>query len=244
MIKFLDLQKITSSFEPALSEAIARVMKSGRFLLGDETIAFEREYANFIGSKHCIGTANGLDALRLILKAYIDLGVIHEGDEIIAPANTFIATILAITDNRLKPVFVEPEISSYNLDISLIKQNITDRTRGIVVVHLYGRTCWSSELERIARDHKLKIIEDNAQAVGASYFKDFHVTNSSALPSLTPTTPKKVQRTGSLGDAAGHSFYPGKNLGALGDGGAVTTSDDKLAEVIKALANYGALVKI
>lgn len=237
MIKFLDLQKVTSSFEPELSLAIERVVKSGWFLLGEETASFEAEYATFIGSRHCIGTANGLDALRLILKAYIDIGVMREGDEIIVPANTFIATILAITDNRLKPVFVEPDIDSYNLDLSLVEQHITHKTRAIIVVHLYGQACWSAELNMIAKKYGLKIIEDNAQAAGAII-----MTHGSESGSHGDREPVK-RRTGSLGDAAGHSFYPGKNLGALGDGGAVTTDDDELATVVRSLANYGSTRK-
>ncbi|MBE0652849.1 MAG: DegT/DnrJ/EryC1/StrS family aminotransferase, partial [Bacteroidales bacterium] len=237
MIKFLDLQKVTSSFEPELSSAVEKVLKRGWFLLGEETSSFETEYAAFIGSRHCIGTANGLDALRLILRAYIENGVMKEGDEIIVPANTFIATVLAITDNRLRPVFVEPNIESYNLDISLIEQNITEKTRAIIVVHLYGQACWSSELEEIAARYNLKIIEDNAQAAGA--------TLMARGSGLIAQGDKALinRRTGSLGDAAGHSFYPGKNLGALGDGGAVTTDDDDLAAIIRALANYGSTRK-
>ena len=236
MIKFLDLQKITSSFEPELSSAIARVVKSGWFLLGEETAAFEKEYAEFIGSKHCIGTANGLDALRLILKAYIELGVMHEGDEIIAPANTFIATILAITDNRLKPVLVEPDIDTYNIDPALIEQAVTARTKAIIVVHLYGQACWSVEITEIAKKYNLKIIEDNAQAAGA-------ITMTHGISVATGIQVPSAKRTGSLGDAAGHSFYPGKNLGALGDGGAVTTDDDELGATIRYLANYGSTQK-
>ncbi len=152
MIKFLDIQKITDSFEPELSQAISRVVRRGWFLLGEEVSAFEKEYSEYIGTKHCIGVANGLDALRLILKAYIELGVMKEGDEVIVPANTYIATILAITDNRLKPVLVEPDINTYNLDISLIEQHITPRTRAIMVVHLYGQACWSAHLEEIAAE--------------------------------------------------------------------------------------------
>ncbi len=232
MIKFLDLQKITNSFEPELSRAIDRVVKSGWFLLGKEVSAFEKEYAEYIGSNHCIGVGNGLDALRIILKAYIELGIMQVGDEIIVPANTYIASILAITDNRLKPVLVEPDINSYNLDISLIEKHITSRTKAIMVVHLYGQACWSTQLEDIAKKHNLKIIEDNAQATGSQV-------------NLSPLTShlSLLSLTGSLGDAAGHSFYPGKNLGALGDGGAVTTDNDELAEVIKALANYGSTKK-
>jgi dTDP-4-amino-4,6-dideoxygalactose transaminase len=236
MIKFLDLQKVTSSFEPELSRAIERVIRSGWFLLGEETSSFETEYATFTGSRHCIGTANGLDALRLILKAYIDIGVMREGDEIIVPANTFIATILAIIDNRLKPVFVEPDINSFNLDLSHIEQNITEKTRAIIVVHLYGQACWSDDLSVIARKYDLKIIEDNAQAAGA-------VITTHGSPGLQGDQKLVKRRTGSLGDAAGHSFYPGKNLGALGDGGAVTTDDDELATVVRSLANYGSTRK-
>lgn len=232
MIKFLDIQRITESFEPELSQAIQRVIKSGWFLLGEETAAFEQEYATYIGSKYCIGVANGLDALRLILKAYIEMGVMKEGDEVIVTANTFIASILAITDNRLKPVFVEPDLRTYNLDISLIEQHITERTRAIMVVHLYGQACWSKQLEEIAMKYDLKIIEDNAQAAGAT-------TNQSASLNAGRLNGPAFYRTGSLGDAAGHSFYPGKNLGALGDGGAVTTDDEELASIIRAMANYG-----
>ena len=236
MIKFLDLQKITSSFEPELSLAVARVVRSGWFLLGEETAAFEKEFAEFIGSKHCIGTANGLDALRLILKAYIEIGVMEEGDEIIVPANTFIATILAITDNRLRPVFVEPDIETYNIDPILIEQAVTDKTKAIIVVHLYGQACWYAEITEIAKKYNLKIIEDNAQAAGA-----FTITHGT--PVAAGIQAPAARRTGSLGDAAGHSFYPGKNLGALGDGGAVTTDDDELGTIIRYLANYGSTQK-
>ena len=223
MIKFLDIQKITASFEPEISEAISRVVHRGWFLLGEEVEAFESEYAGFTGSRHCIGVANGLDALRLILRAYMELGVLEEGDEIIVPANTFIASILAITDNRLKPVLVEPRMDTFNLDASLIEGHVTERTRAIMAVHLYGRACWSESLADVARKNRLLIIEDNAQAAGARI--------------------RDSRRTGSLGDAAGHSFYPGKNLGALGDGGAITTDNEELAKVIRALANYGSTIK-
>lgn len=227
MIKFLDIQKITTSFEPELSQAIGRVVKRGWFLLGEEVAAFEKEYSEYIGSKHCIGVANGLDALRLIMKAWIEMGIMKEGDEVIVPANTYIASILSITDNRLKPVLVEPDISTYNLDISLVEQHITEHTRAIMVVHLYGQACWSEQLEQIAAKYNLKIIEDNAQAAGAALGMG----------------QGAWRRTGSLGHAAGHSFYPGKNLGALGDGGAVTTDDDELASVVRAMANYGSSKK-
>ena len=233
MIKFLDIQKITESFEPELSLAINRVVKRGWFLLGEEVNAFEKEYADYIGTRHCIGVANGLDALRLILKAWIEMGIMKEGDEVIVPANTFIASILAITENRLKPVLIEPDINTYNIDISLIEENITVRTRAIMVVHLYGQACWSAQLEEITRKYNLKIIEDNAQAPGAMIMAKGLVHGGQSSEEL------KLRRTGSLGDAAGHSFYPGKNLGALGDGGAVTTDDEELEGVIRALANYG-----
>jgi dTDP-4-amino-4,6-dideoxygalactose transaminase len=184
--------------------------------------SFESEYGSFIGSKHCIGVANGLDALRLILKAYIELSLIREGDEIIVPANTYIASILAITDNGLVPVLVEPDLNTYNIDPYKIEEKVTSRTRGIMIVHLYGQNATHDEILRLVKKYKLKLIEDNAQAQGCHYGD---------------------KRTGSLGDASGHSFYPGKNLGALGDAGAVTTDDDELADVIRTLANYGSKVK-
>jgi dTDP-4-amino-4,6-dideoxygalactose transaminase len=235
VIRFLDIQKTTQSFEPELSEAVQRVIRSGWFLLGEEVAAFEKEYAAYIGSRNCTGVGNGLDALRLILKAYMRLGIMSEGDEVIVPANTYIATILAITENRLVPVLVEPEISTYNLDVSLVEEHITSRTRAIMVVHLYGKACWTEQLEQIAARYNLKIIEDNAQAAGACYVPG----SKYKTESREPLTSGTLKRTGSLGHAAGHSFYPGKNLGALGDGGAVTTDDDELAAVIRAMANYG-----
>lgn len=222
MIKFLDLKKVNDSFEPQLSAAVRRVLDSGWYLLGDEVKSFENEYSRFIGSKHCIGVANGLDALRLILKAYIELGIMKEGDEIIVPANTYIASILAITDNRLVPLLVEPDISTYNIDPSRIEEKITSRTKGIMIVHLYGQNAMHPEITRIIKKYGLKLIEDNAQAQGCIY---------------------ENRRTGSFGDAAGHSFYPGKNLGALGDAGAITTDDSELADVVRAIANYGSKVK-
>jgi len=222
MIKFLDLKAINDSFEPELSESIKRVLDSGWYLLGNEVASFEKEYAEFIGTKHCIGVANGLDALRLILRAYLELGVMQEGDEIIVPANTYIASILAITENRLTPVLVEPDINTYNIDPFKIEEKITSRTKGIMIVHLYGKNAMHPEIQRLVEKYNLKLIEDNAQASGAYY---------------------REKRTGGLGDAAGNSFYPGKNLGALGDAGAVTTDDDNLASVIRAIANYGSIKK-
>lgn len=246
MIKFLDIQKITTSFEPELSSAIKRVIKRGWFLLGEEVNAFEKQYAEFIGTKHCIGVANGLDALRIILKSYIEMGVMQEGDEVIVPANTYIASVLAITDNRLKPVFTEPSVNTYNLDITLIESHITKRTRAIMVVHLYGQTCWPVGLWEIAAKYNLKVIEDNAQAAGAIVEQctgHMEKTPGRWAQSERYRTQIKLRRTGSLGHAAGHSFYPGKNFGALGDGGAVTTDNDELAAVVRALANYGSSKK-
>jgi dTDP-4-amino-4,6-dideoxygalactose transaminase len=222
MISFLDLKAINNSFEPELSLAIKRVAASGRYLLGEEVSIFEKEYASFLGIKYCIGVANGLDALRLILKAYIQMKILHEGDEIIVPANTYIATILAISDNKLIPILVEPDINTYNINPFLIEEKITVRTKGIMIVHLYGQNVMHPEIQRLVDKYNLKLIEDNAQAQGCFY---------------------RDKRTGSLGHAAGHSFYPGKNLGALGDAGAVTTNDVELAEIIRTLGNYGSQQK-
>ena len=222
MITFLDLQKINAQYSDELKKAASEVIDSGWYLLGERVAKFESDLSSYIGSKYAIGVGNGLDALRLTLRAYMEMGIMQEGDEIIVPANTYIATILAITDNRLKPVLVEPDIDTYNLDSSLIEERITPRTKAIMIVHLYGRVCWSKELEDIAKRHNLKIIEDNAQAIGAEW---------------------NGIKTGNLGDAAGFSFYPGKNLGALGDSGAITTNDADLAKTIRAIANYGSKEK-
>jgi dTDP-4-amino-4,6-dideoxygalactose transaminase len=222
MIKFLDLQKINSKYSKELNQVAIEVIDSGWYLLGERAKQFESDLSTYIGAKHAIGVGNGLDALRLILRAYIEMGVMQEGDEIIVPANTYIATILAITDNRLKPVLIEPDITTYNLDISLVEENITPRTKAIMIVHLYGKVCWSNKLDDLARQHNLKIIEDNAQAIGAEW---------------------DGIKSGNLGHAAGFSFYPGKNLGALGDSGAVTTNDDNLAKTIRAIGNYGSQEK-
>ena len=227
MIKFLDLKAINNSFEPELSQAVQKVVSSGWYLLGEELQQFEKEYADFSGAKHCIGVANGLDALRLILKAYIEMGLMKEGDEIIVPANTYIASILAITDNRLVPVLVEPDINTCNIDPFFIEEKITERTKAIMVVHLYGQIAMHVEIEKLALKYNLKLIEDSAQAQGAEY----------------SGTDGIIKKAGNIGDAAGHSFYPGKNLGALGDAGAVTTNDDKLAEVVRTIANYGSKQK-
>jgi dTDP-4-amino-4,6-dideoxygalactose transaminase len=218
MIKFLDIQKINARYAGEMKKAAAEVIDSGWYLMGKKLQQYEEELSTYLGATHAIGLGNGLDALKLILRGYMELGVMKEGDEVIVPANSFIATYLAITENRLKPVLVEPDIHTYNLDISLIEKHISKRTKAVMPVHLYGQVCWSDDLELIAKKYNLKIIEDNAQALGAYW---------------------KKTRSGALGDAAGLSFYPGKNLGALGDAGAVTTDDDELAGVVRALGNYG-----
>lgn len=222
MIKFLDLQNTNRQYQQELKAAADRVIDSGWYLLGNELDNFEKELACYIGSKHTIGVANGLDALRLIFRAYIELGVLKKGDEVIVPANTYIASILSITDNQLVPVLVEPNEFSYNVEPSEIEKHITVKTKAILVVHLYGQVAWSSELMDLVSKHQLRVIEDNAQAFGASW---------------------NGIKTGNLGDAAGFSFYPGKNLGALGDAGSVTTSDTDLAETIRMLGNYGSCKK-
>jgi len=218
MIKFLDLQKINLAQQQEIEERIINTFRSGWYLLGNEVKAFEANLANYIGAQHAIGVANGLDALRLILRAYMELGLMRKGDEIIVPANTYIASVLAISDNGLVPVLVEPNVTTFNIDIDKIEAAITQKTKAILIVHLYGRVVWSDALVQLSHRYGLKIIEDNAQAIGASY-NSIH--------------------TGNLGDAAGFSFYPGKNLGAIGDAGAVTCKDIQLAETIRALANYG-----
>ncbi|MDY0933035.1 DegT/DnrJ/EryC1/StrS family aminotransferase [Chryseobacterium sp. CFBP8996] len=218
MIKFLDLQKVNLAFQEEIEDRILTTFRSGWYLLGEEVKKFEENLAKYTGTQHAIGVANGLDALRLILKAYIELGIMKIGDEIIVPANTYIASVLAISDNGLIPVLVEPDLENYNINISRIEEKITNKTKAIMIVHLYGRVVFSKDLQDLAKRYQLKIIEDNAQAIGAEY---------------------DDVKTGNLGDAAGFSFYPGKNLGALGDAGAVTTNDDILAKTIRALANYG-----
>ena len=218
MIKFLELKKITALHGEEIKQAVNDVIESGWYLHSDANSRFESHFAQYIGTRHCIGVGNGLDSLTLILRAYKELGVIAEGDEIIVPANTYIATILAITDNNLKPVLVEPRLDTFQIDDSLIEKAISPRTRAIMIVHLYGRCAYTERIGELCRKYDLKLIEDNAQAHGCTY---------------------NGKRTGSLGAAAGHSFYPGKNLGALGDAGGVTTDDDQLADTIRALANYG-----
>lgn len=215
----LSLQRLNEPYAERLKEAAAKVIDSGWYLRGTETETFEKEIATYLGTPHVIGVANGLDALRLIFKAYIALGRLQPGDEVIVPANTFIASVLAITDCHLTPRFVEPDATTHNIDFDRLQHAITPHTRAILIVHLYGQLCWSETLQQTANKHNLLIIEDNAQALGAR-------------------TPDG-RATGSLGNAAATSFYPGKNLGALGDAGMVTTHNEQLAQTIRAMANYG-----
>lgn len=218
MIDFLNLKDVTDKYSDEIHQAVSRVVDSGWYLQGRECRAFEQNFASYIGTRHCVGVANGLDALYWILRAYIELGRLKEGDEIIVPANTFIATILAITDNNLKPVLVEPRIGTLEIDDSLIEDVISPKTKAIMLVYLYGRCAYTKRIGEICKEHGLYLFEDNAQAHGCRF---------------------EGVRTGALGDAAAHSFYPGKNLGALGDAGAVTTDDAEVAETIRSLANYG-----
>ena len=230
-IPFLSLKDVTAKYADEIHEAVLRVVDSGWYLQGKENEEFEKHYAEYIGTKHCIACANGLDALIWIFRAYIELGVMKPGDEVIVPANTYIATILAITENNLVPVLVEPNPETLQIDDTLIEERITDRTKAICIVHLYGRLACTQHILDLCEKYGLKLIEDNAQAHGCT------------MPIANSQSPIATKRTGSLGDAAGHSFYPGKNLGALGDGGAVTTDDDELAAAIRALANYGSQKK-
>src|SRR5690606_26406447 len=218
MIHFLDLKEVNASVRQELLDACARVFDSGWYITGNEVTSFEAEFARYCGVQHCIGVANGLDALTLTLRAWVEMGRLKEGDEVIVPANTYIASILAITENRLTPVLVEPDVQTYNLCPHKTEAAITNRTRAILPVHLYGQLCDMPALLDIAERYGLLILEDSAQAHGASL---------------------GGRRAGSWGDASGFSFYPGKNLGALGDAGAVTTNDPELAEMLRALRNYG-----
>lgn len=222
MIKFLDLKRITELHQDELETAVTKVVRSGWYLQGEANQSFEENYASYIGTKYTVGCANGLDALIWIYRAYIELGIMKEGDEVIVPANTYIASILAITENNLVPVFVEPSLDTLQIDDSKIEAVITERTKSILIVHLYGRCAYTDKIGELCKKYGLKLVEDNAQAHGCCY---------------------QGKRTGSLGDAAGHSFYPGKNLGALGDAGAVTTDNKDLADTIRALANYGSQKK-
>jgi dTDP-4-amino-4,6-dideoxygalactose transaminase len=218
MIPFLSLKDVNAQYSEDLKAAAARVIDSGWYLLGEEVKNFEQEFARYCDSKYCIGVANGLDALNLIFRAYIELGRLQKGDEVIVPANTYIASVLAITENDLVPVFVEPNSSTFNLDPSKIEANITAKTKAILAVHLYGQVSEFKHINALAKTHGLLVVEDSAQAHGALF---------------------DGKKAGSLGDASGFSFYPGKNLGALGDAGAVTTNDEQLAQTVRALGNYG-----
>lgn len=222
MVEFLGIKKVTAKYADELREAVNRVFESGIYIQGDENKRFEANYAKYIGTKYCVGCANGLDALNWILRSYIELGRIKIGDEVIVPSNTFIATILAISENGLKPVLVEPRVDTLEIDDSIIENAITQRTKAVMIVHLYGRCAQTEKIREICRQHQLYLFEDNAQAHGCAY---------------------KGKRTGSLGDAGAHSFYPGKNLGAFGDAGAVTTNDEEVAQAIRSLANYGSTRK-
>lgn len=222
MIPFLSLKDNTAKYADEIHSAVQRVVNSGWYLQGKENESFERHYADYIGTKYCIGCGNGLDALIWIYRAYIELGIMQPDDEVIVPANTYIASILAITENGLKAVLVEPDPMTLEIDENRIETAITPRTKSLLLVHLYGRCAYTEKIGKICRKHSLILVEDNAQAHGCIY---------------------QGRRTGSLGDASGHSFYPGKNLGALGDGGAVTTNNQELAECIRALANYGSTMK-
>lgn len=221
-VPFLSLKDVTDKYKSEIHEAALRVIDSGWYLQGEENNKFESDYANYIGTKYCVGCANGLDALIWIFRAYIELGVMKPGDEVIVPANTYIATILSITENGLVPVLVEPDFNTLQIDDRLIEEKITSKTKAICIVHLYGRCAYTNKIGELCKKYNLKLIEDNAQAHGCLF---------------------EGKKTGSIGDAAGHSFYPGKNLGALGDAGAVTTNEEALAKAIRSLANYGSAKK-
>ena len=223
MIPFLSLKDVTDLHSLEINEAVTRVVNSGWYLQGQENERFEANYSKFVGNEYTIGCANGLDALIWIFRAYIEMGVMKPGDEVIVPANTYIATILAITENDLVPVLVEPKLNTLQLDDDLIEAAITPKTKAIALVHLYGRIAYTEKIAQICKKYNLKLVEDCAQSHGCLY--------------------SDGRMTGNLGDAAGHSFYPGKNLGALGDGGAVTTNDPELAAAVRALANYGSSKK-
>ena len=222
MIFFLDLKSLNKQYRQEFKQAFNRVLNSGWYILGNEVKQFEEDFAAYCGTEHAIGVANGLDALILIIRAYKELGLFMDGDEIIVPSNTYIASILSISANNLTPVLVEPDINTYNIDPKLIEAKITSKTKAILLVHLYGQLCDMESIDAIALKYNLKVIEDGAQSHGATI---------------------KEKRAGNFGDAAGISFYPGKNLGALGDAGAVTTNDAELASTIRGLANYGSEIK-
>ncbi len=222
MIPYLPLKEINASYAPQINEAIQRVVQDGWYIMGKECTHFEQEYAAYIGTRHCIGCGNGYDALWLIFNAYRQMGLLHDGDEVMVPANTFIASVLAITRNRLRPIFTDPDANTCLMGDEQILATLDKHTKAVLLVHLYGQNSYTDRLAQVCRDRGIIIIEDNAQAHGAMY---------------------GARRTGSLGDAAAHSFYPGKNLGALGDAGAVTTNNPLLAATIEKLRNYGSSTK-
>jgi dTDP-4-amino-4,6-dideoxygalactose transaminase len=222
MIKFLDLKKINLQYQEEIEKELISVFRSGWYLKGTYVKQFEEKLSHYIGAKYVVSVANGLDALRLIIRGYIELGVFEVNDEIIVPANTFIASLLAVSENGLKPILVEPNENTFIINVKEVEKKITSKTKAIMIVHLYGRVSNYNELESLAKKYNLKIIEDNAQSIGAVY---------------------KGLKAGNLGDAAGFSFYPGKNLGALGDAGAITTNDKELYDVVSVIANYGSSYK-
>lgn len=222
-IPFLSLKDVTALHGAEINEAVSRVVNGGWYLQGAENEKFEKDFSVFIGAKHCVGCANGLDALIWIFRAYIEMGVMQPGDEVILPANTYIATILAITENGLVPILVEPKPNTLEIDDDLIESHITSKTKAIAIVHLYGRIAYTNKIGELCKKYNLKLVEDCAQSHGCKF--------------------EDGRMTGNLGDAAGFSFYPGKNLGALGDGGAMVTNDEELAKAVRALANYGSQKK-
>lgn len=222
-IPFLSLKDVTALHGAEINEAVSRVVNGGWYLQGEENKKFEKDFSEFIGAKFTVGCANGLDALIWIFRAYIEMGVMQPGDEVIVPANTYIATILAITENGLVPVLVEPKPNTLEIDEDLIESHITSKTKAIAIVHLYGRIAYTNKIGELCKKYNLKLVEDCAQSHGCKF--------------------EDGRMTGNLGDAAGFSFYPGKNLGALGDGGAMVTNDEELAKAVRALANYGSQKK-
>lgn len=231
MISFLDLKKINAPYEAAFQEKLKAVLESGWYILGNEVRVFEQSFATYCGTKYCLGVGTGFDALVLIFKGYIQLGKLQKGDEVIVPANTYIASILAILQADLVPILVEPRIETYNINPDLISEKITSKTKAILAVHLYGQLAEMHKINEIAHQNNLLVIEDSAQAHGAKMNNELNSTNY------------EIRKAGNLSNAAAFSFYPGKNLGALGDGGAVTTNDDELAKVIQSLRNYGSETK-
>lgn len=239
----MSLKEVTAQHGAEINEAVCRVVKGGWYLQGKENERFEADYARFIGTRCCVGCANGLDALFLIFRAYLEMGVMQPGDEVIVPAHTYIATILAITENGLKPVLVEPKRNTLEMDDDRIEEAISPKTKAICIVHLYGRNAYTEKIGVLCKKYHLKLVEDCAQAHGAKVKVIGERLEVNGEGFTVKGEELRVQMTGSIGDAAGHSFYPGKNLGALGDGGAVTTNDQELAAVIRALSNYGSSQK-